>query len=154
VDYEPLSEDVHGVQRAPLASNSVLASSMTSTVITSNSSGAITVGSTGSTGPTTSLEDLPVIVRFAEDSAARALQVQYLEHHQNSLLNFEFLLYTCSVLDCYSVGVLCDAREKQWIMRARVSSHHICVSKTHHVTRWSRYGQVKELAESFECTPQ
>ena len=88
MDYEPLSEDVHGVQRAPLASNSVLASSMTSTVITSNSSGAITVGSTGSTGPTTSLEDLPAIVRFAEDSAARALQVQYLEHHQNSLLNF------------------------------------------------------------------
>jgi len=80
VDYEPLSDDEHGAQRAPLAtsidnsSNFVLASSMTATVITSNSSGAITVGSTGPAGSTTSVENLPAIVHFAEESVARTSQ--------------------------------------------------------------------------------
>ena len=80
MDYEPLSDDEHGAQRAPLAtsidnsSNFVLASSMTATVITSNSSGAITVGSTGPAGSTTSVENIPAIVHFAEESAARTSQ--------------------------------------------------------------------------------
>jgi hypothetical protein len=49
---------------------------MTATVITSNSSGAITVGSTGPVGPATSVENLPAIVHFAEESAARTSQEQ------------------------------------------------------------------------------
>jgi hypothetical protein len=47
---------------------------MTATVITSNSSGAITVGSTGPAGSTTSVENLPAIVHFAEESVARTSQ--------------------------------------------------------------------------------
>ena len=88
VDYEPLCEDEQEKRIMPLAtiaeptSNSVLLNSVTSTVITSNSSGAIT---TGSAVENAKAEDSPQNAHRADGVATRAAQDQTQQLHDSHL---------------------------------------------------------------------